>query len=331
MENNDGTWLDSRSADWVNASLTRWGGLVEDSNHGITELYMPVVADGPPTDLIDRGAGNVDSYEHDAGLKFVDGQALFHQIDGTWIDITGTLTSQGAITTTTFTDGRQGRTVTAMDLNLGRLAELNYFPDNGIIYAALPSVSGSFPVLRVRNAAELEAPMTLATLNPIYTMGNFNTVNKKPAALIGDALTILSNNWSDARSGQVLNNRVATATQVNACYISGFVETGTGGTSYSGGLENLPRFLEKWDNVSFTWRGSAAALWMSRQATAIWSYGGYYTAPNRDWAFDPDLLDIDNLPPGTPMVNIVQKMNWRQQILSGDYAEEEDDEEIPQY
>jgi prepilin-type N-terminal cleavage/methylation domain-containing protein len=45
---------------------------------------------------------------------------------------------------------------------------------------------------------------------------------------------------------------------------------------------------------------------------AAWSYGNYYTAPNRDWAFDPDLLVISKLPPGTPPVNIVVKSQWHQ-------------------
>jgi hypothetical protein len=104
---------------------------------------------------------------------------------------------------------------------------------------------------------------------------------------------------------------VATTTQVNACYITGNNETGANGQAYNGGLENLPRFLEKWDGTTFTWRGSAVDLWYSRQATGSWSYGDYYTAPNRDWAFDNDLLDINKLPPGTPLVNIVERTQWR--------------------
>ncbi|HEX9912910.1 MAG TPA: hypothetical protein VGB01_06665, partial [candidate division Zixibacteria bacterium] len=51
-------------------------------------------------------------------------------------------------------------------------------------------------------------------------------------------------------------------------------------------------------------------LWFSEQATGLWSYGSFYTAPNRDWAFDTDLLNPANLPPGTPVVNVVQNVSW---------------------
>jgi hypothetical protein len=50
MLNGDGTWLDSRSNSWVDNSLSRWNSRVEDSNHGISELNMPVVVNGPSTD-----------------------------------------------------------------------------------------------------------------------------------------------------------------------------------------------------------------------------------------------------------------------------------------
>jgi hypothetical protein len=311
MKNSDGTWLDSQSSGWVNTSLSRWGGNVEDQNHGITELYMPVITNGPSTNMIDRGAGNADSYENKAGLKLVDGQAYFKQSDGTWADVTSSLVTQGVIVTTSFYDGREGKNVHSVDLDIQKLGMSSYCPPNGIVYSSQATSSGYVSALRIRNGATLPRGLTIATNNPLYTVGNFNTVNKKPAALLSDALTILSDSWDDTKSQIGINNRVATTTQVNACYITGNNETGANGQNYNGGLENLPRFLEKWDGTTFTWRGSAVDLWYSRQATGPWSYGNYYTAPDRDWAFDNDLLDINKLPPGTPLVNIVERTQWR--------------------
>lgn len=316
MKNSDGTWLDSRSSNWVDNSLARWNGRVEDSNHGITELYMPVVTDGPATDLIDRGSTNDDSFENKAGLKFVDEQALYLQTDGSWIDVTSTLITQGVISAASFYDAREMKNVTALDLDIGLLAASGYYPQNGIIYGSLPTNEGIVSAIRLKNAATLPSALTLATDNPLYTKGSFNTVVKKPAALMADALTILSGNWNDANSSRALSNRIATATQVNASLMIGHVETGSNGNGYSGGLENLPRFLEKWNGVTFNWRGAMVDLWFSRQAVGAWSYGAFYTAPNRDWAFDTDLLNIANLPPGTPMVNIVQRTKWNQQVYS---------------
>ena len=132
--------------------------------------------------------------------------------------------------------------------------------------------------------------------------------------MIGDAITVLSGNWRDARSEQNIDSRPAVGTQINACFMTGNTETGANGQEYNGGPENLPRFLEKWTDRSFVGRGARVDLWYSRQATGEWSYGNYYTAPNRECAFDPSLLDIANLPPGTPMVNIVQRTHWRQVV-----------------
>lgn len=314
MRNLDGTWLDSRSGDWVHNSIARWNGQVEDSDHGFSQLNMPVVVDGATTDLIDRGSGNNDSFEHKAGLKFIDGQALYLQNDGTWIDVTSNLVTSGVMTQTTFYDAREQQQVLSLDLDLQRLGSSGYFPGNGIIYSSFQPSFGVVTGLRLQNGAELRGALTVATDNPMYTAGNYNTVNKKPAALIADAITVLSSNWSDARSEQNIDNRLAVGTQINACFMTGNTETGANGQEYNGGLENLPRFLEKWTDRSFVWRGAMVDLWYSRQATGEWSYGRYYTAPNRDWAFDPSLLDIANLPPGTPMVNIVQRTHWRQVV-----------------
>jgi len=316
MKNADNTFLDSNDDDWVNASLNRWGGQVEDGNHGITELYMPVVTDGPPTNLIDRDpdGSNPDSYENKAGLKFINGQAYYLQPDNTWIDVTANMISSGIISTGIFNDGREGQDVCALDIDVDKLNSSIYFPSNGIIYSSTNENDSYVAAVRLVNAQELSSALTVATDNPLYTLGDYNTVDKKPAALITDAYTILSNSWDDSRSWQNVNSRVASNTQVNACFMTGNTETGAPGHNYCGGIENLPRFLEKWSGQDLKWRGAAVDLWYSRQSDAPWSYGSYYTAPIRDWAFDPDLLDPDKLPPGTPLVNVVQKKNWSQKI-----------------
>jgi hypothetical protein len=309
MRNPDGTYLDSDNPNWVANSLSRWGGMVEDQSMGMTELNLPVVTAGQPINMIQRaGSGNSDSYELKAGLKIVDGQALYKTGTGTWQDVTSSLTSSGALTTKTFYNGRESKTVTSYDIDISKLNTSGYFPSNGIVYASRNTVSGTEQAIRLVNGSTLAGPLTVATSNPLYIQGNYNTVNKKAAAVFTDALTILSGSWSDANSTKSLSNRVASNTSVNVSFLTGNTNSQDG--HYSGGLENLPRFLEQWDGKSFTYRGSMIDLWFSQQATGLWSYGSYYTAPNRDWAFDTDLLNPANLPPGTPMVNIVQNTSW---------------------
>jgi hypothetical protein len=314
MKNGDGTYLDSTDPEWVAKSLARWGGEVEDHSHGITELNLPVVTSGDPIDLIKRGDDNPSSFEHEAGLKIVEGAAWYRTDTDTWIDVTASLTGDSTMTTKTFYNGREEKWVTCYDINIGKLNSNPYFPLNGIVYASRDQVVGTEQAIRLVNGTELKSGLTVATDNPLYTLGDYNTVNKKAAALYTDALTILSNSWNDAKSNLSLNNRVASNTTVNAAFMTG--NTNSEDNHYSGGLENLPRFLEKWDDKTFTYKGSMVDLWFSEQATGVWSYGSYYTAPNRNWSFDADFLDPTKLPPGTPHVNAVLKVSWLQKIVS---------------
>jgi hypothetical protein len=81
----------------------------------------------------------------------------------------------------------------------------------------------------------------------------------------------------------------------------------TVGTQYSGGVENFPRFLEDWTNLTFTYSGSLDALLNIQQATGNWVYGGnVYQAPVRNWSYG---MSATSLPPGTPKVRLVQKLS----------------------
>jgi hypothetical protein len=314
MKNGDGTYLDCTDPEWVSKSLARWGGEVEDRSHGITELNLPVVTSGDPIDLIKRGTDNPSSLEHDAGLKIVDGVAWYRTGTDTWIDVTASLTGDLTLTTGSFYNGREGKWVTTYDIDIDKLNDNAYFPSNGILYASRDQVAGTEQAIRLVNGEELKSGLTIASDNPMYTLGNYNTVNKKAAALYTDALTVLSNSWQDSKSSWGLNSRIASNTTVNAAFMTG--NTNSEGNHYSGGLENLPRFLESWSGKTFTYKGSMVDLWFSEQATGVWSYGSYYTAPNRNWTFDMDFLDPTNLPPGTPQVNAVLKVSWLQKIVS---------------
>jgi len=316
MKNGDGTWLDSNDPDWVAESLNRWGGKVEDNSHGMTELNLPVVVSGDPIDMIKRGSGgNQDSYEHKAGLKMVDGQVWYKNASDNWMDVTATFFVDSIVTVGSFYNYREYKWVTSYDIDIEKLNASGYFPLNGILYTSRDEVVGTQQAIRLVNGEELAGPLTVVTDNPLYTLGDYNKTNKKAAALFTDALTVLSNNWNDAHSNQNLSNRVAGNTTVNAAFLTGNTETTLG--HYNGGLENLPRFLEKWSGKTFTYRGSMVDLWFSEQATGAWVYGSpQYEAPDRDWAFDLAFLDPNNLPPGVPQINTVLKVSWLQRIVS---------------
>ncbi len=155
--------------------------------------------------------------------------------------------------------------------------------------------------VKIKNGATVPLNgLTIVSDNPIYLQGDFNTLGtRQSTAIVGDAINVLSNNWVDSNSSADVNSRVATATTVNAAFLSGNVPTLTtysDNRAYSGGVENFPRFLESWSNVTFTYRGSMVEMFQSQQATGRWASASY-NPPIRNWAFDPLLQTTP--PPGT--------------------------------
>jgi hypothetical protein len=181
----------------------------------------------------------------------------------------------------------------------------------------------ALPGIRLINGDQLPPNgLTIATPNPLYVKGDYNitdgvqssklvndTAHTFPSALVGDAITILSSSWNDLNSSKSLDNRKATDTTVNAAFLSGIVPTGNG--YYSGGVENFPRFLEDWSGKTIWYNGSMVVMFNSKKADSPWnSTGVIYNAPTRKWAFDKNFLDIAKLPPGTPQILFVERMDW---------------------
>jgi hypothetical protein len=266
--------------------------------------------------MIERGDANPDSYEHLSSLKIIDDTA-WAQVGGLWVDVTQPMVDSGVLVTSAsdqFFDGREGEWVDCTELDMGRLYEAGFAPDNGVLYFS--NQSADWPALRLNNGDTLGSGLTVASENPVYTNGDYNSINKKPASIMADAVTFLSNSWEangyDTASDQSKGNRQASATTVNCSYLTGNVETTP--SNYNGGFENLPRFLEVWSGDDFTWMGSAVNLWYSQQADGDWS-DSYYSPPNRVWSYDPDLDDPNNLPPETPTVRVFQRVGWRQSYV----------------
>ena len=329
--NEDGDYEDPGDLmPWGPLSLERWNGTVVTDVHGQKEVAVPEV----PTikrfvpqmggDYIyDEGSGNYFEvgpgtgdyakgfYHSEADLIIIDDTA--YTSDGTeitdWPDQDGDGMPDNPISEKEFFDGREEKYVTVTEIDMELLNASGYFPDNGLIYAARTDASASQPNgIRVMNGSELAGPVTVVSENPIYLWGDYNTVNKQPASFIGDAWNILSNNWDDTKQ----NNQLPTAqgTTINACVISGIVLTAPG-SQYSGGFENFPRFHENWDNILCRLRGAFANFWESEFGQGQWIYGSdNYTAPTRDWNWDSDMLNINNLPPYTPRTVRIIKRVW---------------------
>jgi len=313
-----GTWLDATQANWYDASTTRWGGRVQDAAHGQEELKLPLTVGGDEHNIIERanGGANPDSYENQAGLKIID-QKVFQLTAGLWVDKTAVAIAEGWFTTSlnAFKDYRENKDVDAVVLDVNGLKNSVLFPANGIIYASDQGAGRDYPALQLKNGSALTKAMTFVSEDPLYIQGDYNSVNKQPAAVIADAVTFLSGDWDLHKAQPNKVDRKAKATTVNVSYVTGNVPS-QGGV-YSGGAENLPRFLEDWGwggGKKFIWRGSMVNLWKSEQAVAGWN-GNYYTPPIRDWAFDTDLNDPNKIPPGTPRARSFMRLGWKQSNL----------------
>jgi hypothetical protein len=91
--------------------------------------------------------------------------------------------------------------------------------------------------------------------------------------------------------------------------LAGIVPTTPG--SYSGGVENFPRFLEDWRHRTLTYSGSMIVMYASEVATAPWvGTGTIYNPPVRNWNFDMNFLDPTRLPPATPAVRTTIRGRW---------------------
>jgi len=154
-----------------------------------------------------------------------------------------------------------------------------------------------FYAIKMVNARTLTAPFTLATPQPLYVQGSFNT-NAQPAGLIADAVTVLSQEWDDADSALNLASRPATTTTINAAIITGNVPSQGG--SYSGGFENLTRLLESWSGMALRFNGSLLLLFHSQIATEPWGMGDVYSPPNRIFRF------AGQIGAGAPIVSNLQ-------------------------
>jgi hypothetical protein len=337
----DGDVLDSDNPDWAVEALERWDGNLKSKDHGIFEVELVPLPEGSdPIDVIKRGDVS-DSpdlkdarYYWKAGLRIVDEGSGFkvYKQDGAEItDVTngGAYDNPFIIESDSLYDAREGKWMDVITVNMEILGTNTYLLDElydpalaspGVLYVSQDTSGGFDKGVRLKNGSALPSRddsqgnpigLTVSSDNPIYIQGNYNSANK-PAAVTGDAVTILSNNWDDANSNGNLVTRIADLTTVNAALMTGNVPTDTDNSQYSGGLENFPRFLEEWSNETFEYNGSLVCLWESEQATGDWQYGPpVYKAPNRDWSYG---LDINNMPPGTPYVRLIQKVGWYHDI-----------------
>ncbi len=245
-----------------------------------------------------------------------------------------------------FYDQREGKTNLTTQIDIGKYASwlntcskvLSKFPAGS--YPTILYVADNRPVnATLMNAVRLTngiAPpyngglgFTVATPDPLYVIGSYNsssngvpvnlsstnTSTAMACSFMCDALTILSTNWSDAKSTLPVANRSTSDTTVNAAILSGIVpSTGSAQSQYSGGVHNLPRLLENWSNSHLWLNSSIVNLYNSQIANSpfLWpGPSGYYYAPTRHFSYDLNFANPNRQPPpGTPNLSVMLRSSW---------------------
>lgn len=317
---------------WEANATATWNENVQTNVHNIMSLNVPIPGITPGEngyiEMLKQGpAADTYRYSNKAGLKIIDGIA--YDKNGTVVNLSA-CGGGNPLSATSLFDRRENRVVTIRDIDITKLQNctsaknaLNNPPSGeepGILYIhENTAVLDSSEAVRLINGSDLTlnnalpSGLMVATDNPLYVRGNYNTSNSRPAAIAADAITFLSNAWNATDDSthsyqNNLDNRVASNTTVNAAVLTGNVPTN--GTQYSGGLENFPRFLENWTDKNMIYGGSLVCLWRSERARGSWVYGSpIYTAPNRQWSYN---MNPNNMPPGTPRVRNLQRIQWYQ-------------------
>ncbi|MBF2058018.1 MAG: hypothetical protein IGQ45_12590 [Cyanobacterium sp. T60_A2020_053] len=163
--------------------------------------------------------------------------------------------------------------------------------------------------------------LTIATDQGIYPQGDYNTINYQPAGILSDSFNPLSN--ACIINSEVVINRLnnhdcnqldgtqipPTATTFNAGVLGGTDVTVPNG-NYNGGLENYPRFQERWGGLPWTYRGSFVSISTPLRVSGRWGQGNVYSAPTRNWDYDQNFNDPRNLPPLTPQFVYIKQESF---------------------
>ncbi len=210
-------------------------------------------------------------------------------------------------------------------------------------------VSGARHVVRLVDGWRGKVPtksdgtggFTLASENPAYVVGDYNALTSEGgsaqtdtgtyaqshanSAVISDSLVLLSNSFTDletwqyptteaSRTGATTYYRMAIATGKNMNYPYNSTNAdGDGDFGTDGGTHNFLHYIESQSGHTVSYLGSMVSLYYSMYATGVHKGGNaVYSVPTRDYGFDPDFLDLNKMPPGTPRFRDVVNLGFQQ-------------------
>jgi hypothetical protein len=179
----------------------------------------------------------------------------------------------------------------------------------------------------------IKCGLTFAAENPVYVQGDFNANSAGggwndphvAVSIVGDAVTLLSNNWNDVNSFTTpfsTANRGAATTWYRGAIVAGkglsFNQPAGTGQDFGtdGGVHNFLRYVENWGGSNLNYLGSMISLYPSHQAIGTFKCcTTVYSPPNRFYTFDAEFLQPQLLPPRTPLFRDVNTTGFTQLLL----------------
>lgn len=250
-------------------------------------------------------------------------------------DFANVLTNFSAPTTPLYVkqvyDQREGMSVNVTEIDLGALqtALAASFPGtdpsdpantfNGTLYVNLKDGDiNRPPSIRLINGQATPTVgskgFSVATNGGIYVRSDnhdgshppgYNTIplpdgSSNPAMLMGDSVTLLSSNWDDANAASDISTRNAaggTAT-INGGVLTGNVSATP--TTFSGGAQNLLRYLENWSGTDVLVLGSLGRLFDSKYYIRPFQQPGAVYFPPASRTFNYNTALQTTPPPDSP-------------------------------
>jgi hypothetical protein len=319
-------YYDRREKRWIGilqtniTSLTLWNrdGLYVDRDNNLATNDAPTAVSASVINAFNGGSAST-TYDTD-GLLFNRLAALATAPVGSFRQLglgASDITEGGLTLHATLSDDLGNGTTIAID----PVDNLRKYPDG--------KTKGSYGIA-INDGADLPGPFTVATDLPLYVQGDYNNFGgdavRQPASLVGDVITVLSNNCSDGNQincGILTGQNLATPTTINAAFLSHTDQSsgniGTLGSigakeDYSGGLNNYMRMVENWAGQNFNYRGSFVSLGTPTEFSGDYlagGSGGYYNVPNRNFGYDTNYNAFDLLPPLTPRVIYLQQETFK--------------------
>jgi hypothetical protein len=215
------------------------------------------------------------------------------------------------------------------------VAQSNWVSGARHVLKLVDGTLGNLPV-RPDLAFPKSGGFTVGSENPVYIYGNYNSnagdpiwaggadVAHSAAAVIADSVSALSNNWSDLASLNAPSNaggrpaattyyRTAVAMGKNLNFSVAGIAWAVGDFGTDGGVHNFLHLLENWGGQTLNYNGSMVSMFYSTYATGVDKDGGEtYSPPTRNYTFDADFTNPQQLPPGTPMFRDIDNLSYRQ-------------------